>query len=98
MSIQIKTKRDHALHFVFAGGGTAGHLFPGLAVAEVLIRNMPRAQVTFAGTGREFERERVVSAGYSYLSLPSRPLPNRAVDAWRFVADNLAARYAATRF
>ena len=86
------------LHFVFAGGGTAGHLFPGLAVAERLARDYPQAQITFCGTGKPFERQQVASAGYQYLALPCRPFPRRPREALRFVTDNVSAYYSARRF
>src|SRR5439155_1435237 len=86
------------LHIVLAGGGTAGHLFPGLAVAEQLARAEPAARITVAGAGRSFERAHVLAAGLDYLPLRCRPLPRRPTDAIRFVADNLRGYYAAVRF
>ncbi len=46
---------------MFAGGGTGGHLFPGVAVAREVLRRDPSAQVVFVGTGRPLE-VRVLSA------------------------------------
>ena len=85
-------------HVVFAGGGTAGHLFPGLAVAARMRSLEPQLRITFIGTGRTFESERVLAAGYEYLALPCRPLPRRARDTFRFVADNLLGYCAARRY
>lgn len=87
-----------AVHVVFAGGGTGGHLFPGLAVAEQLCREMPQARVTFAGSGRELERRHVADAGFGYLALRCRPLPRRPWHLPRFLADNVAGYLAARRF
>ncbi|MCE9546866.1 MAG: UDP-N-acetylglucosamine--N-acetylmuramyl-(pentapeptide) pyrophosphoryl-undecaprenol N-acetylglucosamine transferase, partial [Planctomycetia bacterium] len=85
-------------HVVFAGGGTAGHLFPGLAVAEELRAVLPQVRITFAGTGKEFERRHVARAKFEYLALPCRPLPSSAGQLWRFVTDNIAGYRAAKRF
>ena len=43
------------LAVVIAGGGTGGHLYPGIAVARELLRREPGAVVTFAGTARGIE-------------------------------------------
>jgi UDP-N-acetylglucosamine--N-acetylmuramyl-(pentapeptide) pyrophosphoryl-undecaprenol N-acetylglucosamine transferase len=46
-------------HIVFSGGGTGGHLFPGLAVAERLSAEIVNLRVTFAGSGKAFEQKHV---------------------------------------
>ena len=61
-------------HIVFAGGGTGGHLFPGLATAEVICQIRPETRITFVGSGRDFEREHVHSFGFDYRELPCCPL------------------------
>jgi len=86
------------LHLVFAGGGTGGHLFPGLAVAGQLAGETPRARITFVGSGKPFERREVAAAGFEYLVLPCRPLPKRARGLWSFLLENLAGYLAAGRF
>ncbi len=85
-------------HIVFAGGGTAGHLFPGLAVAEKLAANRPGVRISFAGSGKRLERELVAAAGFDYLALASRPLPRKASEAFGFVVENMAGYFAAGRF
>jgi UDP-N-acetylglucosamine--N-acetylmuramyl-(pentapeptide) pyrophosphoryl-undecaprenol N-acetylglucosamine transferase len=90
-----------ALRVVIAGGGTGGHLYPGIAVARELLRRMPDAQVTFAGTERGIEA-RVVpregfaldvihSAGLKGKSLTARArgaalIPLGLLDAWRLLS------------
>jgi UDP-N-acetylglucosamine--N-acetylmuramyl-(pentapeptide) pyrophosphoryl-undecaprenol N-acetylglucosamine transferase len=90
--------RKKPIHIVFAGGGTAGHLFPGLAAAEQIEAMIPRARITFCGGGKLFERQAVANAGYDYCELPSRPLPRGAREAVSFVVENLAGYMAAARF
>ncbi len=85
-------------HIVFTGGGTAGHLFPGLAVARKLAAGRPGVRITFAGAGKPLERELVDAAGFDYLPLSSRPLPRRAREALSFVVENMAGYFAAGRF
>lgn len=65
--------------FLFAGGGTGGHLFPGVAVADELRRLIPKAGVVFAGSEREVECKIVATAGFEHhaLSSPSSALIKR---------------------
>jgi len=87
----------NTLHIVFAGGGTGGHLFPGLAVAEKLSAHRPGVRITFVGTAKPLERRHVAAAGFDYVPLPSQPLPRRAREAISFVVENVAGYFAAGR-
>ena len=49
---------------MFSGGGTGGHLFPALAVADELKRQRPAASISFVGARRGLERRLVPQAGY----------------------------------
>lgn len=89
--------RNLRSHILFAGGGTAGHLFPGLAVAEYLRSHAPQVRISFAGTGKAFESRYVERANFAYLQLPSRPFPRKASEALRFVTENVAGYYAARK-
>lgn len=77
-------------HVVFSGGGTGGHLFPGMAVAQRLCQIWPNVRITFAGSGKPFEKEHVEAAGFAYLPLPCRALPRRLSGVIPFLAENLA--------
>ena len=75
-------RQEPSNQVVFSGGGTGGHLFPGLAVAARLARLDPTLRITFAGSGRELERRLVTKAGYRYLAIDCRPFrlrPDRLV-------------------
>jgi UDP-N-acetylglucosamine--N-acetylmuramyl-(pentapeptide) pyrophosphoryl-undecaprenol N-acetylglucosamine transferase len=60
--------------FLIAAGGTGGHLFPGLAVADALRSRDPQVQVVFVGTPRGLEGRLVPAAGYPLELLPILPL------------------------
>ena len=60
--------------FLIAAGGTGGHLYPGIAVADELRRRDPGARVVFAGTPRGLESRIVPPAGYPLDLLPILPL------------------------
>lgn len=90
-----------SLRVVIAGGGTGGHLFPGIAVAREIQSRVPGAQVSFVGTSRGIEA-RVVplegfaldlirSSGIKGKSIPARAqgvamLPLSLFDAWRVLS------------
>lgn len=90
--------QNRSTHIVFSGGGTGGHLFPGLAVAQRLADMVPRVRITFCGSGKSFERKYVTDAGFDYFTLPARPLPRGARDIMAFVLENLTSYLAAGRF
>lgn len=52
------------MRLVIAGGGTGGHLFPGIAVAEALLDVDPASEVLFVGTERGIEARAVPKAGF----------------------------------
>jgi len=54
---------------VFSGGGTGGHLYPALAIADELRRRRPEASITFVGSQRGLEQRLVPRAGYPLVSL-----------------------------
>lgn len=61
-----------------AGGGTAGHLVPGLALATALVaRGLDAAAIHFVGSDRGVEAEMVPAAGFTLDELPGRGLPRR---------------------
>lgn len=57
--------------FLITGGGTGGHVYPGLAVAEQLQRLAPGCEVRFAGTGKGIESQLVPRAGYRFSRVPA---------------------------
>jgi UDP-N-acetylglucosamine--N-acetylmuramyl-(pentapeptide) pyrophosphoryl-undecaprenol N-acetylglucosamine transferase len=56
---------------VIAGGGTGGHLYPGIAIAQELQRRRPALSIVFAGAGRPLERRIVEEHGYTLLAIAS---------------------------
>lgn len=62
------------LRIVIAGGGTGGHLYPGLALAEKFREIVPNTKVVFVGTDRGLETRVVPEQGYELLILPVRGL------------------------
>jgi UDP-N-acetylglucosamine--N-acetylmuramyl-(pentapeptide) pyrophosphoryl-undecaprenol N-acetylglucosamine transferase len=55
--------------FLFAGGGTGGHLFPAVAVAQKIKARMPEADILFIGTRAKIEGKIVPKLGYEFKSI-----------------------------
>lgn len=77
--------------YLFAGGGTGGHLFPGIAVAEELRRRQPNCRVLFVGSEREVEQKIIAASGFPHVSLPVEPLAATRHHPFRFLARNWSA-------
>ncbi len=63
--------------YVLAGGGTGGHLYPGLAVAAALCHAEPDAQVTFFTTTRALDRTLLERTAFTQFPQPVQPLTGR---------------------
>ncbi|MEO7025744.1 MAG: UDP-N-acetylglucosamine--N-acetylmuramyl-(pentapeptide) pyrophosphoryl-undecaprenol N-acetylglucosamine transferase [Leifsonia sp.] len=64
-------------HYLLAGGGTAGHVNPLLAVADRLRRDDPAAEVLVLGTKEGLEARLVPERGYELATIPKLPFPRR---------------------
>ena len=56
--------------FIISGGGTGGHIFPAISIANALKKKMPDAEILFVGALGRMEMERVPAAGYPIEGLP----------------------------
>ena len=93
---------DQRIRVLFAGGGTGGHLYPGLAIARTLVRLDPGVKPVFIGAMRGIERTVLPGAEFEHLLLDLHPLYRAkpwenwrtlrgAIGAWRELG-TLAAR------
>jgi UDP-N-acetylglucosamine--N-acetylmuramyl-(pentapeptide) pyrophosphoryl-undecaprenol N-acetylglucosamine transferase len=74
------------MRFVIVAGGTGGHLYPGIAVAQELRRWDPRAKLIFIGTKGRLERDIVAREGFTQLAITASGLARRT---WREQATSL---------
>jgi UDP-N-acetylglucosamine--N-acetylmuramyl-(pentapeptide) pyrophosphoryl-undecaprenol N-acetylglucosamine transferase len=63
---------------VIAGGGTGGHLFPGIAIAEEFIRRKEKWEIIFIGTGKDLEKRILPRWGFKLMTVPALPLKGRS--------------------
>lgn len=65
---------DKELRIVISGGGTGGHIFPAVSIANAIKEICPQAKILFVGALGRMEMERVPQAGYEIVGLPVRGL------------------------
>ncbi len=67
------------MRVVIAGGGTGGHLFPGLALADELVKRDPSVEILFIGTDRGIEARVVPREGYNIRFVSSAALVGKSL-------------------
>ncbi len=67
------------MRVIIAGGGTGGHLFPGIAIAEAFQKRDPTSEVLFVGTDRGIEKRVVPENGYALRTIDIEGLKGRGI-------------------
>lgn len=65
--------------FIISGGGTGGHIFPAISIANALKSKLPNAEILFVGAEGKMEMERVPKAGYEIIGLPIRGFQRKKI-------------------
>jgi UDP-N-acetylglucosamine--N-acetylmuramyl-(pentapeptide) pyrophosphoryl-undecaprenol N-acetylglucosamine transferase len=94
---------ERKLHIIISGGGTGGHIFPAIAIADALKKAVPDAEILFVGASGKMEMEKVPAAGYQIVGIPVRGLQRRLTLSnlafpFRLLASLLKARSIIRRF
>lgn len=74
-------KNSTPYRILISGGGTGGHIFPALSIANALKRRNPKTEILFVGAENRMEMERVPAAGYEIVGLPVSGFDRRRL--WR---------------
>jgi UDP-N-acetylglucosamine--N-acetylmuramyl-(pentapeptide) pyrophosphoryl-undecaprenol N-acetylglucosamine transferase len=92
--------------FFFAGGGTGGHIYPGLAVAEQIVKLEPTAKIRFFCSSRDIDSRVLKQTGFECTKLPAKGLsfrPDRLFDfcisffkSYKIAKETIAANKSAT--
>lgn len=61
---------DEKLRIIISGGGTGGHIFPAVSIANAIRAKYPDAEILFVGALGRMEMQRVPAAGYKIVGLP----------------------------
>lgn len=70
MTKETAPHSDHQPRFIISGGGTGGHIFPALSIANAIKERWAQASILFVGAEDRMEMERVPAAGYEIVGLP----------------------------
>lgn len=62
------------MKYLISGGGTGGHIFPAIAIAQALEQADPQAEFLFVGAEGKMEMQKVPEAGYRHRRPPYRRL------------------------
>ena len=63
-------ERLNNMRVLISGGGTGGHIFPAVSIANEIKARFPQAEILFVGAESRMEMERVPAAGYKIVGLP----------------------------
>lgn len=75
---------QHPPTIIFAGGGSGGHISPGLAIAERVTARSPEAKCIFICSDREIDRVMLRQAGAFFIPVPARPWSTSPRGLWEF--------------
>ena len=89
-------KKDN-IRVIVSGGGTGGHIFPALSIANAVKAKCPDAQILFVGAENRMEMQRVPAAGYEIIGLPvsgfdRKNLFRNVAVLWRLMKSRRKAR------
>src|SRR5476649_663266 len=64
---------------IISGGGTGGHIFPAIAIANALKRLDPTTEILFVGANGRMEMEKVPAAGYKIIGLDIQGIQRHSI-------------------
>lgn len=70
MQVQNDTYMKQGIRIIISGGGTGGHIFPAISIANAIKQMAPEAEILFVGAEGRMEMQRVPAAGYDIKGLP----------------------------
>lgn len=68
-----------SLDIIIAGGGTGGHLFPGIAIAEAFMARDSKNRILFVNTGNPFEMSVLSERGFNRKTITAEPIKGRGI-------------------
>jgi UDP-N-acetylglucosamine--N-acetylmuramyl-(pentapeptide) pyrophosphoryl-undecaprenol N-acetylglucosamine transferase len=74
-------KKAHNMRLIITGGGTGGHLFPGIALAQAMMRTYPGCEVLFIGTERKVDKTALADLGFKTMTIKSQGIKGKNLTA-----------------
>ena len=74
----MKEGKNHHIRLIITGGGTGGHIFPGIAFAQGMMHAYPGCEVLFIGTERKVDRTALSALGFKILTIKSQGLKGKS--------------------
>ncbi len=78
----MMAENKRGMRILIAGGGTGGHLFPGIALAQELVSRGQNHRILFVGTSKGLEVRHVPQAGFELKLIESRQLKGKGIMGW----------------
>lgn len=73
---------ENKFKVLISGGGTGGHIFPAVSIANALREKYPEVEIQFVGAEGRMEMEKVPAAGYNIIGLPIMGMPRKLSLKW----------------
>jgi UDP-N-acetylglucosamine--N-acetylmuramyl-(pentapeptide) pyrophosphoryl-undecaprenol N-acetylglucosamine transferase len=74
----MKTDKKNNIRLIVTGGGTGGHLFPGISLAQAMIQTYPCCEVLFIGTERKVDKAALSDLGFETTAIKSQGIKGKS--------------------
>jgi UDP-N-acetylglucosamine--N-acetylmuramyl-(pentapeptide) pyrophosphoryl-undecaprenol N-acetylglucosamine transferase len=77
----MKADKTQYIRLIVTGGGTGGHLFPGISLAQAMMRANPGCEVLFIGTERKVDKTALSNLGFETITIKSQGIKGKKFSA-----------------
>lgn len=77
----MKSNAPHTIRLIITGGGTGGHLFPGISLGQAILQNHPGSEVLFIGTERKVDKTALAGLNFKTAAIRTHGLKGKSLPA-----------------